>query len=320
MKRAMVFGIVVLGAASLGWGVEFQADLVLTKDTNPPGAASVIAGQVLTYRVTSTNEGPDAADNIQIYDETPSDTWHSAVTPSAGGSCNVVPTGLGGSEVTCSWAGATAVAASRYIDFEVSVCSEKQCLTDVVSDLAQTWSDTSDPLPGNNMQVGYSGLGMVAAVTTPVETQSEFSMTMSGGSGAHPGGHVTYTIWVKNEGPSSAEIALTDILPAGWTVVSGETIYSGSCGGVGTGVLNCGPIYLGGSAICAPIWIEETITLVVAVPPGEAEGTYTNSAGISSNNCLGDLGDVSAFQYTEVGLFADGFESGDPSAWSTSVP
>lgn len=320
MKVTMVFGIVALGTASLGWGVEFQADLVLTKDTNPPGAISVIAGNLLTYRVTSTNTGPDDATNIQIYDETPSDAWHSAVTPSAGGSCTVVPTGLGGSEVTCTWAGATALGLSRYIDFEVSVCSEKQCLTDVVSDLAMTWSDTWDNLPGNDMQVGYTGLGTVAAVTTPVKTQSEFSMTMTGGSGGHPGGHVTYTIWVKNEGPSSAEITLTNILPAGWTVVSGETIYSGSCSGVGTGVLTCDPIYLGGSAICAPIWVEETITLVVEIPPGEADGTYTNSAGISSSNCLGDLGDVSAFQYTEVGLFADGFESGDLSVWSTSNP
>ena len=320
MKIAMVFSIVILGTASLCWGVEFEADLVLTKDTNPPGVASVIAGNVLTYRVVSTNNGPDDAYNVQIYDETPSDTWHSTVTPSAGGSCNVVPTGLGGSEVTCSWAGATASGSSRYIDFEVSVCSENQCSTNIVSDLAQTWSDSWDPLPGNDMQVGYTGLGMVAAVTTPVETQSEFSMTMTGGSGAHPGGHVTYIIWVKNEGPSSAEITLTNILPPGWTVVSGETIYSGSCSGIGTGVLTCDPIYLGGSAICAPIWIEETITLVVAVPPGEAEGIYSNSAGISSNNCLGDLGDVSAFQFTEVGLFADGFESGDPSAWSASFP
>lgn len=318
MKRAMVLGIVVLGMASLGWGQ--GADLVLTKDTNPPGAASVIAGHLLTYRATSTNDGPGTATNVQIYDETPSDAWHSAVTPSAGGSCIVTPTGLGGSEVTCTWAGATTAGSSRHIDFEVSVCSENLCYTNIVSDLATTTSDTWDPLPGNDMQVGYTGLGMVAAVTTPVETQSEFSMTMTGGSAVHPGGQVTYTIWVRNEGPSSAEIALTDILPTGWTVVSGETVYSGSCSGVGTGVLNCDPVYLGGSAICVPIWREETITLVAAVPLGEVEGMYVNPAGISSDNCLVDLGVVSAFQYTEVGLFVDGFESGGLSGWSASVP
>ena len=35
---------------------------------------------------------------------------------------------------------------------------------------------------------------------------------------------------------------------------------------------------------------------------------------------IGGRRNVSAFQYTEVGLFADGFESGNTSAWSHTVP
>ena len=293
------FSVLLLGA-SAGFAQQPTADIELFKDTNPPGLASVIAGTGLAYTISATNNGPDAALDVVITDQTPAGTNFSGVVPSAGGSCSTTPVGIGFiADITCTWPGMTANGATRSVEVTVTVCAEVQCASDIVNNMAFASSSTFDPLPGNNAQMGVlPGLGTVADVVTPVETQSQFQMTKSGPATATGGAQVTYTIQLANLGPSTAEAALVDQLPAGWTVVSADSAFYGPCLGVGTSTVNC-TIPLGAPNICPPLPTSDTVTIVAQVPPA-ASGVFTNVAQVSSSNCLPDTGDLTASAQTAV--------------------
>jgi len=296
------------------------ADLVISKDTVPPATSTVLAGTTLTYRTVATNNGDDAALNLRIYDETPSGTWYNSYAASTGASCVVTPTGLGGGEITCTWAGTTAAGASRWLELTVTVCSGNYCLYDIVSDRAYATSDTSDPLPGDEMQVGYSGLGMIGAVTTSVVTQTSFASGAYGLPGAvDPGDQITITINIDNLGPSSAETTVAASLPLGW-LVSSATASAGTCSGTGSSSISCN-LYLGGTAVCVASYFSDTVTLVADVPLGAALTRHDTDIFVSTTNCLPDGGQLILTATTWVGgIFADGFEPGDTSQWSSTVP
>lgn len=319
----LVLGIVTMLGVPLPSGGQ-SADVQLSVDTNPPGALSVVAGQTLSYSIVSFNDGPDTATDVKIYEETPPGSIFESVTPSAGGSCSQVPIGVGfGAEITCTWSGATPLHGARSMMVTVRVCSDTSCGYMLVNDMAKTWSSTFDPLPGNDMQTGYFGLGMVAEVSTPVLTRSVLGVTKSGSAITTRGASATYTIVPRNNGPSSAAVTVTDTLPVGWTVASITVVPPlSSCSGVGTSVASCSA-GLSGPAICSPFPSAETITVVANVPPSAPYGTYLNTADIASSNCLADSGNlVDQFETAvrPVAIFSDGFESGSTSAWTLSVP
>jgi uncharacterized repeat protein (TIGR01451 family) len=297
------------------------ADLVISKATVPPGLAGVTAGNTITYRVTATNYGGGSATDLLIFDQTPSSTWYHSHAPSAGGVCSVSPYGIGGSEVTCTWFGSTANGGSRYFDLTVTVCSGTTDGYDVVSDMAYTSSNTYDPLPGNNQQVGYTGLGTVGAVTVPVTTQTQFQTIGS----AAPytvsfGGQVTFTIDIENLGPSTAPTTVITSLPSGWTVNSATTTNQGPCSGIGGNAAYC-DLYLGGTSLCVGIWNQDTITVVADVPGSGTTGQVVTAVTVSSTNGQPDTGDllVTIINVVEP-VFYDGFESGNTSAWSSANP
>jgi uncharacterized repeat protein (TIGR01451 family) len=301
-----------------------SADLELGASSQPPGA-SVIAGQVITYIFTATNNGPDSATDVEIFEPTPGGTIYMGAAPSTGGSCVAVPVGVGyNAEITCTWAGTTAAGVVRSVTVQVRVCSEVGCSTDIVNDEATTSSATFDPLPGNNLQVGYmgGGLGMIAAVETPVLSQSQLDISKSDSGVSSPGGLVTYSIDVANLGPSNAEISFTDTLPTGWIVESADPGFFTfpACTGIGTGTASC-TLYLSGTAPCPPLPDTTTVSVVARVPAGATPGFYTNSASIVSGNCLPDTGTLFDTFVSEVAnaIFIDGFESGDTTAWSITI-
>ena len=108
-----------------------------------------------------------------------------------------------------------------------------------------------------------------------------------------PGGNLTYTVTVTNNGPSTAtDVTLTDTLPGGVTFVS-ATPDQGSCSGAATVTCNLGTI------------ISATSTAVtIAVTPTTA-GTITNSASVTANETDLNTGNNSATQTTTVALGPD---------------
>ncbi len=296
------------------------ADLQITKDTVPSGLVSVVAGGTITYRTIATNYGDDAAVDLLIYDETPSGTWYAGYSASTGASCTVSPAGIGGAEVSCTWVGSTAMGGSRWLDLTVTVCSGNTCSYDIVSDMAYASSATFDPLPGDEMQTGYYGLGMVAAVTTGVTTQSAFATAAYGIPGAiSSGGQVTYTIDIDNLGPSSALTTVTTVLPTGWTVSSVASASFGTCSGLGGSFATC-DTFLGGSAVCVASFFTDTITVVADVGYTAQVEPKIITTSVTTTNCEPDSGDLVVHVTTWVGaIFADGFESANTMAWSTTV-
>ena len=122
-------------------------------------------------------------------------------------------------------------------------------------------------------------------------------------SGVPPGGDLTYTITVTNNGPSDApNFAFSDPLPAGTTFVSLQNGPEVGCTGPlpgGTGTVNC-------FAFPFSAGTSSTITLVVNVDPSTANGTILgNTATASSTATDSNPADNSATVSTTVGTGAD---------------
>lgn len=174
----------VLGAAS--------ADLAVTKSAQ---YASVVLGQLLTYTVTVTNRGPDAANDVTLYDEVPLELSSPEFSVNGGMTWN-------------AWSnpyliGRLAAGESVTILIRGTV-SPAACGT--ISNTAVAVSSTPDPDPNNN----------TATVDTPVALSgADLSIQKT----AFPNPvcrcqYVTFTLTVSNAGPAAAEqVVISDVLP-----------------------------------------------------------------------------------------------------------
>jgi uncharacterized repeat protein (TIGR01451 family) len=255
-------------------GPDVELDLTKTDSPDP-----VIAGNLLTYVLTVTNNGTDPAENVTIVDNLPVGTTFVSATPSAGGVCNLV-----GSQVTCVWAGDTAPGGVRSVTIVVRVCSDVLCGT-VLVNTAVASADFGLPDP--------------ATTSTTVRTQSDLSITKTqtspAGNVVIAGQNVTYSIVVTNAGPStSVNTIVTDVLGAGLRFVSANSTL-GTCSAVGQTV-TCNLGTLGAANQCAtvPAPTTATITLVARVcPEAVCASVITNTATVSGGNlaCLSNLPD-----------------------------
>src|SRR5207248_2285459 len=100
----------------------------------------------------------------------------------------------------------------------------------ILSNTATVSAATPDPNSGNNS----------ATFNSTVVNAADLSVTKTGPATVTAGTNLTYTITVKDNGPSNAQaVQMTDALPAGTTFVSeshpsGWTATSPPVGGTGT--------------------------------------------------------------------------------------
>lgn len=129
------------------------------------------------------------------------------------------------------------------------------------------------------------------------------------------GSQLTYTITVSNGGPQSAALVeVTEHMPECLELVSTNPAQ----GSYSNGVWNVGRVPVGQSI---------SLELVAKVKP-DCSGDITNKAEITHSNLpdpddllnLFDEPDFFPDTPGDVGIFVDGFESGDTSAWSTGDP
>jgi uncharacterized repeat protein (TIGR01451 family) len=138
-------------SATTSTAVITSADLVLSFSAS---ALQVLVNEPVTFTATSLNQGPSDAQNVSITITLTPDFRYSGHTPSAGASCTTPQVGTTGA-ITCTWAGATAVGATRSL--QVVAFSNSQGSTAVN---ASTTSGTTDPVANNNLgnisvQVGF---------------------------------------------------------------------------------------------------------------------------------------------------------------------
>ncbi len=219
-----------------------NADLTIAKTVNQAGAN---VGDQVTFTITVTNNGPDAASGIQVTDQLPTGYTFVSATPVQG--TYLSTTGV--------WTvGSLANGTSTSLDL-VGTLNAAGTLLNSASITAANEFDTDN---GNN----------TATAATAIES-SDISVAKSVSNLApNVGDNVTFTITVSNAGPDDADaLSILDLLPSGYTFVSQNA--SRGTYVPGTGVWTIGTLNNAGTAT-----LEVVATIL-------ATGTYANTATIN---------------------------------------
>ena len=208
-------------------------------------------GHTLTYTLDVRNDGPSTATGVGVTDNLPSGTSYQSATASQG-SCSEA-----GGTVSCSL-GTLASGGSASVEIEVTANADG-----TITNSASVDGDQADPDGADNSD----------SEDTTVRPLSDLSITKSDDPDPVFVGHtLTYTLDVRNDGPSTATgVGVTDNLPSG-TSYQSATASQGSCSEAG-GTVSCslGTLASGGSA---SVEIEVT---------ANADGTITNSASVDGD-------------------------------------
>ena len=172
-----------------------QADLSITKvvDNTTP-----IPGEQVVYTITVTNNGPDAATNVQVSDRLPSGFSFAAFTTSTGSYNSTTGIWTVGSLVNSS---------SAVLTLRANVLATGSHLN--VANISSV--DQYDPDESNNSV----SQGVVVQVSNLVVTK------VVDNAAANVGESVVFTVTVTNNGPDAAtNVEIEDKLPTGYTLVN----------------------------------------------------------------------------------------------------
>jgi uncharacterized repeat protein (TIGR01451 family) len=247
-------------SATATTAVQASADLVLTNADSPD---PVHAGDELTYTIGIANNGPASAHGVTLADTLPSGTTFVSLSTPAGFDCSTPAVGANGT-VTCS--GGTVDLGGVSFELVVKVLPSVAPAT-VLSNTATTSASTPEAAPGNEG----------ATATTTVNTSADLAVSKKGSPDAVvPGGEVSYTIDLTNNGPSdAANVSMTDPLPASTTFKSLDAPPGFTCTTGATVTCTATGLTAGTTA---------TFTLVVQVSGSAPAGsTISNTAGASTD-------------------------------------
>ena len=221
-----------------------QADLVVTKTVDNP---TPNVGDIVTFTISVHNNGPDAAQNIQITDELPDGYTLVTVTRSRG-------TFSATTEVWTIPSLAVGATATLTIRARVDTPTATPNVATITS------AATFDPNTANNSDsAGTTVQQADLVVTKAVDNPSP-----------NVGETVTFTVTVTNTGPNTAtNVRVNDLLPSGLTF-AGATPSQGTYASA-TGVWTVGTLASGGNA---------TLQLRATVV---ASGERTNTAAATAN-------------------------------------
>lgn len=233
-------------------------DLSISKNTLSTAAAQ---GDPITYTISTTNNGPDAASNVTVTDILQPALRFQSISAPAGWSCTTPAVGANGT-ITCSTASLANGATATF----TLVTTVSPNATGTISNSAAVGSGGTDPNAGNSS--GASGSVVIAGDADLGITKSTTATSTA------PGSSITYTINVTNAGPDPAASAvMNDVLPASLLFQSIAAPAGWSCtvpavGANGTVTCNAATLASGATA---------TFTLVTTVAPN-ATGAITNTA------------------------------------------
>ncbi|MFB2935154.1 hypothetical protein ACE1B6_07725 [Aerosakkonemataceae cyanobacterium BLCC-F154] len=172
------------------------ADVVTIKS----GPATVNPGGVITYTITTRNNGPAAATNVIIRDIIPPETTFTSASDGGSFASGIV-----------SFPPIPSLAAGSAVTRTVTVQAPNNAGS--VVNRASNTSDTPDPIPENN-----DGTQPPARVVTTIATPATADVVLSktGPATVNPGGTITYTVTVVNNGPNPAtNVIVRSNLPPG---------------------------------------------------------------------------------------------------------
>jgi uncharacterized repeat protein (TIGR01451 family) len=237
-----------------------QADLALAKSAS---GSTITPGTDVTYTLTATNRGPDAAADVRVSDALPAGLTFVSASPECGAS---------GAEVTCT---VSSLAAGAAQSFTVTARIASS-VTGQVTNTATVASATADPNPADNTAT----LRLPSAGVASLSIAKQASRAVLA-----PGDQVLYTLVVGNDGPSDATgVTVSDTPPAGLVLESAKPA-QGTCQIVG-GRVSCslGTLAPGGF----------TQVLVTARTAADASGSLTNAATVGGDQSDPDARDNTA--------------------------
>lgn len=197
-----------------------SADLEVEKT-----AADPVAGGVVTWTVTVTNNGPDPAVGPFTVTDTPPAVLTDVDATGAGWSCS------GTATITCISTGSIDPGGSRTLTVSGTVPASTDPGAELVNS-ATVDGRTYDPEPDNDETED--------AVSVTAAADLAITKTLANGP-VTAGGVASYTLDVSNLGPSEhrGRIRVTDELPAGLTYVAGSAAGTGWECGFAAGTLTC---------------------------------------------------------------------------------
>src|SRR5438552_4127381 len=243
-----------------GHAAPASADLSVTKvDTPDP----VNTGSNLTYTITVTNNGPDAAANASWSDTLPAGTTFVSMPDVSGWSCTTPAAGDNGT-VSCS--NASFAVGSSVFPLTVAVAPTVPAGS-IISNTATATSSTPDGNPGNN-----SG-----TATTTVLSPASVTGLKSRSGGSTPGASLSYLIILSNSSSSDQQDnpgnEFTDVLPSDLTLV-------GAAASAGTATANTGTNTVTWNGV-VPANDSVTITIDATIKTGTEGHTIANAGSVS---------------------------------------
>ena len=239
-----------------------EADLAVTKTftgTNP-----VPAGAATTFTLLVRNNGPSDADNVVVGDTLPAGLTVVSATGD-GWSC-----ASAGQVLSCS---RPSLAAGASAEIALTVRVNSGYPDERIENTATVSASTPDPIPGNNTSTdGFT-----------VNTSADIVLEKTHTGTAVAGRDLTFTLAVRNEGPSDAKapIRVRDTLPAGMSYVSDGPGWSCTTSGA-PGVEQVVDCTREGDAALVAGTSAEPLTLTVLIAADVDPGTLTNEAVASS--------------------------------------
>jgi len=262
------------------------ADLGLSKSDDPD---PVIAGEVLTYTLEVTNDGPSTAVNVLIEDVLPAGVTINSISATGGGACNAGVPGNAAQPTTCS--------------FDTMMPDDVQVMTVEVTVLPDTRGILHNDARVSSEVFDDNNANDLVTADTTVIAEADLSVVKSDFPDPVLAGEMlTYDVTITNDGPSSAlDVMLTDYLPE-WVSFVGATISNGS----GT----CEPLEGPARVECDLNDLDPsqfvTVYIELLVDPSTPNGSVlTNTAEVASATDDPDEANNTATSDTDVATEAD---------------
>jgi uncharacterized repeat protein (TIGR01451 family) len=276
--------------------VSTNVNLVADVSASKTGPSSFTPGSVISYQVKISNAGPSAANGTSFSDAVPSQisgvtaTCASAlggavcpasVTVAGNNVSGLVPTLPSGGSVIITISGTVAANATGSISNTAQVSPP---------------SNVTDPTPGNNS----------STATTPITPTADVSIVKTANATAVAGSPITYTLLIRNAGPSAANgSTFSDQVAAS---ISGVTASCGAAtaGAVCPSSVSVASNLVSGSIPTLPSGASVTITITGTVI-ASATGSISNTASVTAPSGVTDptSGNNSSTATTNLSSTAD---------------
>ncbi len=274
-----------------------QAILGVTKTSD---ISPFVPGQAVAWTITVTNTGPSTARFVELADALPETQLSGVALIPSQGTCDAIGTCLLGDLTSGSSA---TVAVTALMNADVTAATLANSVT-----IQSTTPHSSDP---------------TATATTPVVPKADLHITKRGAPDPVVAGeNVTWTIDVRNDGPSDAAgVVVTDNLPTSLLMIDQSTC-TGPTSGVGVDNYACPRGII-------PAGTSSSVTLVTKVPAFSLLSAAVNSASVTSPTLDPDVTDNAATAQVRVSTSADlsvvktvnptAVVAGSPVSWNIAV-